>query len=238
MFVFRAPVEEIAQHSESGAPSVDFDRLRHAWMLLRPDFGWAWNLLLAAAPFLLALVLFVWCRRRSVFWWLGVICFMLLLPNAAYMLTDVLHLVRQIRREPHLPLWAVCLVLIPEYAAIMLFGLQSHVLSLMLLGRYLRRNDKNHWVIPVELLLNFLCAFGIYLGRFQRLNSWDIATAPEKLAIEAVEDLADRFAVVVTLVGFVGLTMLYYALKFVNAALIEYVERRWTRTETPNARLT
>ena len=141
------------------------------------------------------------------------------------MLTDVLHLVPQIRREPHLPLWTVCLIVIPEYAAIMLFGVESHVLSLILAGSYLRRNNGNRWVIPVELVLNLLCSFGIYLGRFQRLNSWDIATAPEKHAIEILEDLANQFAVAVTLVGFVGLTLIYYAFKFVNVAVIEYVRR-------------
>jgi uncharacterized membrane protein len=210
---------------------MDFDRIRHAWMLLRPDFGWAWNLFLAAVPLLLALVLFRWWNRRNILWWFGVCLFVLFLPNAAYMLTDVLHLVRQIRREPHLPLWTVCLIVIPEYAAIMLFGVESHVLSLILVGGYLRRSNRNRWVIPVELLLNLLCSFGIYLGRFQRLNSWDIATAPEKEAIEILEDFANEFAIAVTLVGFVGLNLIYYAFKFVNVAVIEYVERRWRKAD-------
>jgi uncharacterized membrane protein len=200
-------------------------------MLLRPDFGWAWNLLLAAVPLLLALVLFRWWNRRNILWWLGVVVFVLFLPNAAYLLTDALHLVQQIRREPHLPLWTVCLIVIPEYAAIMLFGVESHVLSLILVGDYLRRNNRSRWMIPVELLLNLLCSFGIYLGRFQRLNSWDLATAPEKEAIQILEDLANKFAVEVTLAGFVILTLIYYAFKFVNVAVIEYVGRRGTRAD-------
>jgi uncharacterized membrane protein len=200
-------------------------------MLLRPDFGWAWNLFLAGVPLLLALVLFRWWNRRNIFWWLGVLVFVVFLPNAAYLLTDALHLVQQIRREPHLPLWTVCLIVLPEYAAIMLFGVESHVLSLILVGDYLRRNNRSRWVIPVELLLNLLCSFGIYLGRFQRLNSWDLATAPEKEAIQILEDLANKFAVEVTLAGFVILTLIYYAFKFVNVAVIEYVGRGRTRAD-------
>jgi uncharacterized membrane protein len=210
---------------------MDFDQIRHAWMLLRPDFGWAWNLFLAAVPLLLALVLFRWFTRRNLLWWLGVFAFVVFLPNAAYMLTDVLHLVRQIRREPYLPLWEVCLIVMPQYAAIMLFGIESHVLSLIMVGDYLRRNNRNRWVIPIELLLNLLCSFGIYLGRFQRLNSWDLATAPEKEAIQILEDLANKFAVEVTLVGFVILTLIYYLFKFVNVAVIEYVQRRRTTAD-------
>jgi uncharacterized membrane protein len=51
-----------------------------------------WNLLLAAIPVLLAWVLFRPARRRAALWWLGLAVFVAFLPNAAYVLTDAVHL--------------------------------------------------------------------------------------------------------------------------------------------------
>ncbi len=145
---------------------------------LHPDFGMGWNLLLALAPLALALVLFRRRTKPGLLWWPGLLAFLLLLPNASYTLTDVIHLVHRIRREPLMPIWTVSLVLIPQYAAFMLAGFHSHTLSLILAGGYLRRMGLRGWVIPMEIAVNALCALGIFFGRFQRANSWDVLEAP------------------------------------------------------------
>src|SRR4051812_24343730 len=51
-----------------------------------------WNLALAAVPVFLAMALFRPGRRHGVGWWLGTALFVLFLPNAPYVLTDVVHL--------------------------------------------------------------------------------------------------------------------------------------------------
>src|SRR6478736_5332776 len=54
------------------------------------DVWWmSWNLLLAAIPMLLAVLLFHRPRRHSVLWWGGVAAFVLFLPNAPYVVTDL-----------------------------------------------------------------------------------------------------------------------------------------------------
>jgi uncharacterized membrane protein len=194
---------------------------------LQPDFGMGWNSLLALVPLAMAIVLFRPTWRRGVIWWMGVLAFCLFLPNSAYTLTDVLHLVHKIRREPYLPVWTVALVLIPQYAVFMLVGWQAHVLSLMRCGDYFRSLGRNRMVVPCEIALNLLVSVGIFCGRFQRFNSWDVINQPERLALATIDDFTRRKPVEVILATFGVLCVLYYATKLVDRALIEYGEKRW-----------
>jgi uncharacterized membrane protein len=197
--------------------SFDLETIRRA---LNPDFGMGWNLFLALAPLAMALVLFRVGRRPGLLWWPGLVVFCLFLPNAAYVLTDTLHLVHRIRREPLMPVWTVSLVLIPQYALFMLAGLQSHVLSLMRFGDYLRWLGWGVLVVPMELTLNLAASLGIFLGRFQRFNSWDVVNQPERLAFETIDDLLGRFPLEIMGITFAVLTILYYSFKVVDRALL------------------
>ncbi len=203
--------------------SHQFETIRRA---LQPDFGMGWNLLLALAPLAMALVLFRPGRRAGVLWWIGLVVFCLFLPNSAYTLTDVIHLVHRIRRQPYMPVWTVTLALIPQYAAFMFAGLEAHVLSLMLLGDYLRSRSRAAWVVPVECTLNFLASLGIFLGRFQRLNSWDVVNQPERVALDTITDFTKRYPLEAIAATFAVLSVLYYALKFVNRAILNAFPRR------------
>jgi uncharacterized membrane protein len=75
----------------------------------------AWNLVLALAPWLLSLVLFRRERRPGWAWFAGLGAWVLLIPNAAYVLTDVVHLPAAVRREPSDA--QVLLVVFPLYVA-------------------------------------------------------------------------------------------------------------------------
>src|SRR5215813_31019 len=59
----------------------------------------AWNTGLAAVPLVLALLLFRQGRRRTVPWWAGAVAFVAFLPNAPCVLTDVVHLLGDLRRS-------------------------------------------------------------------------------------------------------------------------------------------
>ena len=142
-------------------------RANTAWMTV--------NLLLAALPFVLALFLFVPGRPRTVGWWLGLGTFVVFLPNAPYVLTDVIHLSGQARHASSS--WHAAL-LVGEYAAFMAAGLALYGGCLYLLRRRLEAEGLERWRWPAELVLHGLCSVGIFLGRVLRLNSWDVVTRP------------------------------------------------------------
>ncbi len=156
------------------------------------------------------------------------IAFIAFLPNAAYTLTDVIHFIDEIRfDEPELPEWTVTYIVIPKYALFMFFGFQSHVVSLILMGNYLRWLGHKTWIFAAELLLNALCAAGVYWGRYLRLNSWEIVTRPQQLARKAIDSLlGDNMGSEAILRYFVFITLLYFLVKFIDIAIWEHWQRR------------
>lgn len=171
---------------------------------------------------LVLIVLDVWLlrseRSRSLFWWLGFLAFIAFLPNAPYVLTDVIHLIQDIRTNNSV--WLITLVLIPQYLLFTLVGFEAYVLSLINLGEYLKRQGWGKLVLWVELTLHFLSAIGIYLGRFLRFNSWDIITALDNLANSIVDDLAGKWPLLVMFVTFVVIAGLYWMMKQVSLGII------------------
>jgi uncharacterized membrane protein len=115
---------------------------------------------------------------------------------------------------------------IPLYLLYMLLGFQAYVLSVVNLGYYLNIKKMTKWMMPTELLVNLLVAIGIFLGRFQRLNSWYILTRPVTFLDAALENFTSHFFVAVTGVTFVILCLLYYAFKAIDQAVIYAWQQR------------
>lgn len=123
--------------------------------------------MLALVPLGLSVWLFrVPWRRRGVLWWAGVVAFVAFLPNAPYVVTDGIHLVRRLEMNPS---WVRTGILVVGFSVFFLVGLEAYALCIVNLRRYLGRT-----VVPLELALHWLCAVGIYLGRVLRFNSWDL----------------------------------------------------------------
>ena len=138
--------------------------------------GWmTGNVLLAAVPFVLAVVLFVPRQPRTVGWWIGAVTFVAFLPNAPYVLTDVIHLRSQVHdAASNLRV----LALLAQYGTLMVVGVAFYGASLAILRRRLALEGRARWRWPAELALHAVCSIGIFLGRFLRLNSWDLLARP------------------------------------------------------------
>jgi len=140
----------------------------------------SWNLLLAMVPLLFTAVASalsgVGARKLAL---LALVPWLLFLPNAPYILTDLLHL----KARAPIPIWYDMVMLL----AFALTGLLLGYLSLIGVERVLLRSFKRPVVILINGLVFFLCGFGIYLGRFLRWNSWDIVTRPRSF-MEVVGD--------------------------------------------------
>ena len=154
---------------------------------------------------------------RSLRWWAGFLVFIAFLPNAPYVLTDIIHLIEQIKQGPSV--WVVTLALIPQYLAFMLAGLEAYVLSVMSLGYYLTQQGWGKFVLVTELTIHTLSAIGIYLGRFIRFNSWDLITNPDALVNTVMNDLIGKRPVVVMAATFVVITSLYWLMKQVSLGI-------------------
>jgi len=133
----------------------------------------AWNLFLAWLPLVFSLLAAdedQGCAKGS--WrFLGFAsAWLLFFPNAPYIFTDVVHLTNNFYHQ----FW-VDLVLVLLTA---LTGLVLGFVSLFLMQAVVRRRlgDSASWVFIGAVAA--LSAFGVYLGRFLRFNSWDVIFQP------------------------------------------------------------
>jgi uncharacterized membrane protein len=130
------------------------------------------NLTLAWVPYVCALwAVAVHQRARHArlrLWLLG-LCWLAFFPNAPYLITDWLYL----------PGWTAelwySIVLLTTFS---MCGVLLSVVSLYLMHELVRvrRGAVEGWCVAGTAIL--LGGLGVYLGRFLRLNSWQLVTAP------------------------------------------------------------
>lgn len=143
-----------------------------------------WNLFLAFVPLGLALIIkrFNASVHRMFFYpLLGI--WLLFLPNAPYILTDLLHL----HYDHNMPVWF-------DMTMILTFawsGLVAGFYSLRWVQQCIEVRFRGRvWVGRMfAVLAVFASAYGIYLGRFLRWNSWDVLEAPKMLLEEIIHSL-------------------------------------------------
>jgi uncharacterized membrane protein len=160
-----------------------------------------WNLVLATVPAVLAALLFRLPARRHLGWWVGVGVFVAFLPNAPYVLTDVVHLPADLRATENSGI--VTAAVLTQYAAFAAVGFGAYAFSILRLGAYLRAaGARAGTVAGVELGLHVMAAVGIVLGRVFRFNSWDLLARPQEVLDVLIWPQRERtIAIVLFLVG-------------------------------------
>lgn len=149
---------------------------RMAWMHTRGGSYLIWNLFLAWLPLGFALIARASQRAQGslrVLFWLAGAGWLLFFPNAPYICTDVVHLVERVRVHFWIDLSLVMLVAVT--------GVVLGFVSLYLM-QLIVRERLGAWAgwLFVGLVAG-LSGVGIYLGRFLRLNSWDLVLQPSRL---------------------------------------------------------
>ncbi|MBT4722584.1 DUF1361 domain-containing protein [Candidatus Falkowbacteria bacterium] len=171
-----------------------------------------WNLFLAVIPFVITSVLIVKQVKNKYTLIVAGLVWLLVFPNAPYMITDLYHL----GFSDLATLW-FDLVLIFSFAWVgLLFGIVSLFDIEKILKNYVNSKINN----VVIILIIFLSSFGIYLGRYLRWNSWDIITNP----IGLIVDILDRFihpfshprTWIFTLLFGVFFTLIYWSIKIIR----------------------
>ena len=133
-----------------------------------------WNIFLAWIPFVLSKYFSVYQYKAT---WKQIFLFgswLLFFPNALYIVTDLVHL----QENGAAPLWYDVVVLFTSS----LLGLAFGYGSLFYAEAYLVKKFGRKAILWTMPALIFLGSFGVYLGRFERWNSWDIVHNPLDLA--------------------------------------------------------
>lgn len=162
-----------------------------------------WNLFLAWIPLVVALGVAAARRRRTVV--LLAAAWLAFLPNAPYLVTDLVHL----GDRPD-ELWRHVL----QFGFAAWTGTLLGVVSLRLVHERVER-EWGRAVGRLGVVASVgLCAVGVVIGRFQRWNSWDLATRPGEVAETTLDWVASPLSnvrdtgVAVAVAAFFGLAYL------------------------------
>ncbi len=180
-----------------------------------------WNLFLAFVPFFMTQ-----SADRKPEWILGKIGFIFFflvwivwILNSFYILTDLFHL-GDSSADRIIPLWFdLALILSFAWNGCML-GILSVRQMEKILVRHVTRSHELFFLFPV-MLLN---AWGIYIGRYLRFNSWDVITDPFQLVRDIggmlLHPMANRKAWGMISCFSLLLTLMYSTMKKISSRII------------------
>jgi uncharacterized membrane protein len=176
-----------------------------------------WNLMLAFLPWLFTSFAVLRRLKNRLAILFTMAAWLLFFPNSLYMLTDLIHL-RQIKDAP---VWLDLIIVLSFAWAGLCYGF----VSLMDIEHFLKdrfRTDAKTVAI-FSVCMIYLAAFGVFIGRFFRWNSWDLLGNPAAL----IGDMYDRFAypgnnlrifAFTVLMGTL-LNLMYFPIRYLNRRL-------------------
>lgn len=158
------------------------------WMVL--------NAMLAILPVLLG-HFFLNAKAKSLKIFFGLF-WVLFLPNTVYVFTDLKHILYQWQQVDMLAQFFLLL----QYMILEFIGLVTFILAFHPAERVVEQvAHLKKRRVSLIIAFNFLVAFGMVLGRVERLNSWELFTQPMKVIGSAWH--------VLTSLDLLGLTILF-----------------------------
>jgi len=128
-----------------------------------------WNLILAWIPLFFSISLLFQSRTNksslSITLLLGGM-WLLFYPNAPYIITDLVH----VKARTDIPFWFDQILIMSFILNSLLVGFLSLAINEALITQHFNKWAGRIFVLSVSIL----SGFGIYLGRYERWNSWDI----------------------------------------------------------------
>ncbi len=138
----------------------------------------AWNLFLAFIPFMISGWLLKQEQRSRLLMAAAFTAWLLFIPNAFYIITDLFHL----PLNESVPLWYDLALLLSFAWSGILFGVISVRQMEKTLEQFYGRSLGMFFILPVM----FMNGLGVYIGRYLRFNSWDVIANPLQLAKDII----------------------------------------------------
>jgi len=181
------------------------------------------NIGLAFIPFALAFLLFKLPvqqnkRHQHVLWWLGVGVFILFLPNSAYTLTDIIHYFAA-AKSPDVTPMQFWLVFTPLYLVYFVVNFEFYVIAINWGRQYFQGRLTNFKLNLITIGLQALVALGVYLGRFQRLESYDIVNKPMIIFQDIYQDLTSAKSLAIIFGLFLFYLVFYGVFSYLNTLI-------------------
>ncbi|MDR2842787.1 MAG: DUF1361 domain-containing protein [Spirochaetaceae bacterium] len=169
-----------------------------------------WNLFLAFIPWLITGLLIIkpGIKKSKIVISLIFIVWFLFFPNAFYIITDLMHL----RKRSAVPIWFDMFLILSFSWTGFLFGFYS----LLDIEQIMQEKFSKKCTYIFTVIIIFAASYGIFLGRYIRLNSWDIIASPVKFILTIKDTIINpairRNAFAMTFITGIFLNMIYWSL--------------------------
>lgn len=165
-----------------------------------------WNIFLAWVPFYISLIYTNINFKSKIpklllgFSWLA------FYPNAPYIITDFIHLSKYkfYENKPHGEVFTSNFVMWYDFLLISIFviiGLILAYISLSLMHKHIEKSSNAIYGWIFIFIESLLSGFAIYLGRFLRLNSWEILSNPINLVSSIINNFGIHSIVFTSMFG-------------------------------------
>lgn len=175
----------------------------------------AWNLFLAFVPYFISGKMSKVPTRSKWKFILSALVWLLFIPNAFYIITDLFHL----DMNKDVPLWYDLVLLLSFAWTGLLFG----IVSVRQMEKLFEKNFKKRFDLLFLFPVMALNAFGVYVGRYLRFNSWDVLTNPFQLIQDIVylftHPIRNRFDWSMIVCYTILLMLIYYTIKKLSKVL-------------------
>ncbi|SHK01167.1 DUF1361 domain-containing protein [Paramaledivibacter caminithermalis] len=166
-----------------------------------------WNLFLAWIPLLLSLAMNYidriqkYSTKKTIYLLALGFCWLIFFPNAPYIVTDIIHLSNynyySIYNDAYS--FSSSFIMWYDFILVMLFVFTGYILghiSLYSVHKIIEEKSTKVMGWIFVFVVSILSGFAIYLGRFLRLNSWEIISSPVNLfkrILESINILSMKF---------------------------------------------
>lgn len=177
-----------------------------------------WNLFLAAIPYLITgrMMRSVSIMESRIKLTAALFLWLIFIPNSFYIITDLFHLT-QFHSAPR---WFDLLLIFSFAWNGILYG----IISLRRVETIVTVVKGKTFSLVFVLMVSWLSAYGVYIGRFLRYNSWDILVNPFSLVGEIINMVIHPFdngyAWGMTLCYATFTTLIYFTLKKLTESFV------------------
>ncbi|MBS1008525.1 DUF1361 domain-containing protein [Leuconostoc suionicum] len=182
-----------------------------------------WNIFLALLPLDFAIIVNI-SKRRSIQVIFSLL-WLLFYPNTMYMITDFIHL-------QYVGIGLTVRMQYFNYAVLAAGVFMGVVLGMLSIELMLKHYfNRRHEILQLALIfgLSLIASVGIYLGRFLRLNSWDVFTQTHRVARLVVSSTSMHMLAFVIL--FAGVQFAILVISHFGISLIHNVVDKNEETE-------
>ncbi len=182
-----------------------------------------WNIFLALLPLDFAIIVNI-SKRRSIQIIFSLL-WLLFYPNTMYMITDFIHL-------QYVGIGLTVRMQYFNYAVLAAGVFMGVVLGMLSIELMLKHYfNRRYEILQLALIfgLSLIASVGIYLGRFLRLNSWDVFTQTHRVARLVVSSTSMHMLAFVTL--FAGVQFAILVISHFGISLIHNVVDKNEETE-------